>query len=136
MCAGADSIDDIDVVRSGGLKTLFHGVYAPLTVGTLLRQFILDMPATSNRSCAGWWRCVRGRCAARSRSAGVHRYPFAAAPLYGQAKQAASYRHTKIAGGTGPGPASAPDRESAMSMAACTVDEHLAALTDVMALIS
>jgi hypothetical protein len=39
MCAGADCIDDIDVIRSGGMKTLFEGVYAPSTVGTLLREF-------------------------------------------------------------------------------------------------
>ena len=39
MCAGADSIDDLDVVRSGGMKTLFGGVYAPSTIGTLLREF-------------------------------------------------------------------------------------------------
>jgi hypothetical protein len=39
MCAGADSIDDVDVVRSGGMKTLFDGVYAPSTIGTLLREF-------------------------------------------------------------------------------------------------
>ncbi|MDT5029113.1 MAG: hypothetical protein QOE61_5539 [Micromonosporaceae bacterium] len=39
MCAGADSIDDVDVVRSGGMKALFDGVYAPSTVGTLLREF-------------------------------------------------------------------------------------------------
>ena len=39
MCAGADCIDDIDVVRSGGMNTLFDGVYAPSTVGTLLREF-------------------------------------------------------------------------------------------------
>ena len=39
MCVGADSIDDLDVVRSGGMKTLFGGVYAPSTVGTLLREF-------------------------------------------------------------------------------------------------
>ena len=39
MCAGADSIDDVDVLRSGGMKTLFDGVYAPSTVGTLLREF-------------------------------------------------------------------------------------------------
>lgn len=39
MCAGADSIDDVDVLRSGGMKTLFHGVYAPSTIGTLLREF-------------------------------------------------------------------------------------------------
>jgi hypothetical protein len=39
MCAGADSIDDIDVLRAGGMKTVFGGVYAPSTVGTLLREF-------------------------------------------------------------------------------------------------
>ena len=39
MVAGADCIDDIDVIRSGGMKTLFDGVYAPSTVGTLLREF-------------------------------------------------------------------------------------------------
>jgi hypothetical protein len=39
MCAGADSIDDIDLLRSGGCRQLFNGVYAPSTVGTLLREF-------------------------------------------------------------------------------------------------
>src|SRR5262245_60283204 len=39
MCAGADSIDDIDLLRSGGCQELFEGVYAPSTVGTLLREF-------------------------------------------------------------------------------------------------
>src|SRR5712675_2535027 len=39
MCAGADCIDDLDVVRSGGMKTLFGGVYAPSTIGTLLWEF-------------------------------------------------------------------------------------------------
>ena len=39
MCAGADCIDDVDVLRSGGMKTLFGGVYAPSTIGTLLREF-------------------------------------------------------------------------------------------------
>ncbi|BBY60656.1 hypothetical protein MSAR_37920 [Mycolicibacterium sarraceniae] len=39
MLAGADCIDDIDVLRSGGMTTLFDGVYAPSTVGTLLREF-------------------------------------------------------------------------------------------------
>src|SRR4051812_7969148 len=39
MCAGADCIEDVDIVRSGGMKSLFGGVYAPSTVGTLLREF-------------------------------------------------------------------------------------------------
>lgn len=39
MCAGADSIDDLNIVRAGGMKTLFDTVYAPSTIGTLLREF-------------------------------------------------------------------------------------------------
>jgi hypothetical protein len=39
MCAGADCIDDIDVVRSGGIKALFDGAYTPSTIGKLLREF-------------------------------------------------------------------------------------------------
>ena len=39
MCGGADCIHDVDLVRSGGMKTLFGGVCAPSTIGTLLREF-------------------------------------------------------------------------------------------------
>jgi hypothetical protein len=39
MCAGADSIDDIEVLRAGGHKTLFTGVYARATLGQTLREF-------------------------------------------------------------------------------------------------
>ncbi len=39
MCAGADSIDDLDVLRAGGMPILCTGVYAPSTLGTLLREF-------------------------------------------------------------------------------------------------
>lgn len=39
MCAGADSIEDLDVLRAGGMPILFEGVYAPSTLGTLLREF-------------------------------------------------------------------------------------------------
>ena len=38
MCAGADSIDDLDVLRAGGMPILFDSVYAPSTLGTLLRE--------------------------------------------------------------------------------------------------
>ena len=39
MCAGADSIDDTDLLRTGGLDRLFHGIYAPSTLGSFLRSF-------------------------------------------------------------------------------------------------
>ena len=39
MVAGADSIDDLDVIRHGGMKHLFSDVYAPSTLGSFLRAF-------------------------------------------------------------------------------------------------
>jgi len=39
MAAGADSIDDMDVLRHGALGWLFGGVRAPSTLGTFLRSF-------------------------------------------------------------------------------------------------
>jgi hypothetical protein len=39
MLAGADCIDDLDVVRHGGMSRLFDGIRAPSTLGTFLRCF-------------------------------------------------------------------------------------------------
>jgi hypothetical protein len=39
MVAGADSIDDMDLLRHGGMDRLFAGVRAPSTLGTFLRKF-------------------------------------------------------------------------------------------------
>ncbi len=39
MVAGADSIDDMDLLRHGGMRRLFHGIRAPSTFGTFLRSF-------------------------------------------------------------------------------------------------
>ena len=39
MAAGADSIDDMDVLRHGAMPVLFGGVRAPSTLGSFLRSF-------------------------------------------------------------------------------------------------
>ncbi len=39
MVAGADSIDDMAVLRHGGMKKVFKGCYAPSTLGSFLRAF-------------------------------------------------------------------------------------------------
>src|SRR5579884_2874922 len=39
MVAGADSIEDMDLLRHGGMGRLFGGVRAPSTLGTFLRTF-------------------------------------------------------------------------------------------------
>lgn len=39
MLAGADSIDDMALLRHGGMRKLFAGTYAPSTLGSFLRSF-------------------------------------------------------------------------------------------------
>jgi hypothetical protein len=39
MVAGADSVDDLDRLRHGGMARLFGGIRAPSTLGTFLRAF-------------------------------------------------------------------------------------------------
>src|SRR3954469_1619999 len=39
MVAGADSIDDMALLRHGGMGTVFAGAYAPSTLGSFLRSF-------------------------------------------------------------------------------------------------
>lgn len=38
MVTGAEGINDLDVVRHGGMPTLFGGVYVPSTLGSFLRE--------------------------------------------------------------------------------------------------
>src|SRR3984893_7726149 len=100
MAAGADSIDDMDVLRHGAMADLFGGVRAPSTLGSFLRSFT--------------WGNVR-QLDAVARQLVVHLA--SAAPLltgaevlafidmdsmqkrvYGHAKQGAGFGHTKIQG--------------------------------------
>jgi hypothetical protein len=39
MASGADSIDDMDVLRHGAMSTLFGGIRAPSTLGSHLRCY-------------------------------------------------------------------------------------------------
>jgi hypothetical protein len=100
MCAGADCIDDIDAVRSGGMKTLFDGVYAPSTVGTLLREFTFGHARQLESVLREHLVTLCGRV---DLLPGADQEVFIdidslLRPVYGHAKQGASYGHTKIAG--------------------------------------
>lgn len=57
MVAGADSIDDMDLLRHGGMGRLFKGVRAPSTLGTFLRCFtfghVRQLDAVASRFLAG-----------------------------------------------------------------------------------
>lgn len=57
MLAGADSIDDLDVLRSGGTARVLGPVRAPSTIGTFLRSFthghVLQLHAANRHLLAG-----------------------------------------------------------------------------------
>ena len=100
MCAGADCIDDIDAVRSGGMTTLFDGVYAPSTVGTLLREFTFGHARQLESVLR---EHLVALCERVDLLPGAGQEVFIdidslLRPVYGHAKQGASYGHTKIAG--------------------------------------
>jgi hypothetical protein len=101
MCAGADCIDDIDVLRSGGMKTLFDGVYAPSTVGTLLREFTFGHARQLESVLREHLVALCGRVDLLADAAEQRVFvdiDSLLRPVYGHAKQGASYGHTKIAG--------------------------------------
>jgi hypothetical protein len=57
MVAGADSIEDMDLLRHGAMNRLFAGVRAPSTLGTFLRAFafghVRQLDAVAARFSAG-----------------------------------------------------------------------------------
>ncbi|MBV8993855.1 MAG: IS1380 family transposase [Pseudonocardiales bacterium] len=100
MAAGADCIDELDVVRCGGMTTLFDGVYAPATMGILLREFTFG----HTQQLASAARAHLVALVARTPVlAGADQRVFIdidslLRPVYGYAKQGASFGHTKVAG--------------------------------------
>jgi hypothetical protein len=100
MAAGADSIDDLDVVRSGGMPGLFGEVYAPATLGQFLREF-------THGHCLQLASVLRAHLVNLVQRTdllpGIADRAFIdidslLRPVFGHAKQGASYGHTKIAG--------------------------------------
>ncbi len=100
MAAGADSIDDLDIVRSGGMGRLFGGVYAPATLGQFLREFThghaLQLASAARAHLV---RLVEhsGLLSGIAQQAYVD-IDSLLRPVYGHAKQGASFGHAKIAG--------------------------------------
>ena len=115
MVAGADSIEDLDRLRHGGMSRLFTGIRAPSTLGTFLRSFTfghvrqLDKVATQLLvNLAGHTPLLRdaGRICLVDVDDTVK-------PTYGYAKQGAGYGYTHVKGlnvliGTLSTPTSAP----------------------------
>jgi hypothetical protein len=100
MAAGADSIDDLDLVRAGGTKQVFGGVYAASTLGIFLREFTLGHTRQLN---AVLTRHLIALSQQTPLLRGIEQKAFIdidslLRPVYGRTKQGASFGHTKIAG--------------------------------------
>src|SRR3954447_3875870 len=100
MCADADSIDDLAVLRAGGMPILFDGTYAPSTLGELLREFSFGHARQLESVLREHLVALAARTEVLS---GIAEQAFIdidslLRPVYGHAKQGASYGHTKIAG--------------------------------------
>jgi hypothetical protein len=100
MAAGADSIDDLQVIRSGGNKRVFDQVYAPATLGQFLREF-------THGHCQQLASVARAHLVSLAQRtdllSGIETQAFVdidslLRPVFGHAKQGASFGHAKIAG--------------------------------------
>ena len=82
------------------MKTLFEGVYAPSTIGTLLREFtfghVRQLESALREHLAGL--CQRVDLLPGGGGRAFVDIDSLLRPVYGHAKQGASYGHTKIAG--------------------------------------
>jgi hypothetical protein len=100
MVAGADSIDDLDVLRHGALPALFGGLRAPSTLGSFLRAFTWGNVLQLGKAHRGFLAELARR-APLLPGAGVLAFidiDSMQKRVYGHAKQGAAFGHTKIQG--------------------------------------
>jgi Transposase DDE domain group 1 len=100
MAAGADSIDDMDLLRDGAMETLFGGIRAPSTLGSHLRSYTWG-------SVRQLGKAHRGLTAALAAGARLlpEREVLAFVDIdstqkrvYGYQKEGAAFGHAKVAG--------------------------------------
>jgi hypothetical protein len=100
MAVGADSIDDLDVLRHGGMASLFASVYAPSTLGSFLRFF--SWGHALQLEAAG--RDLLAALAARTPLLpGAEKLAYVDVDsllrrVYGPGKQGAAFGHAKVGG--------------------------------------
>jgi hypothetical protein len=100
MVAGADSIDDLDVLRHGAMSALFGGIRAPSTLGSFLRSFtwgnVLQLGKVSRLLLAELARrtpLLPGKDVLAFVDIDTQQKR-----VYGHKKQGAAFGHTKIQG--------------------------------------
>jgi Transposase DDE domain group 1 len=100
MLTGADSIDDVDVLRHGGMPLLFGGVYAPSTLGEFLRAFshghVRQLQAASREFLVGLAR--RTPLLPGAGAVTFIDVDSLLRRVYGKQKQGAGFGHAKVGG--------------------------------------
>ena len=100
MVAGADSIDDVGVIRHGALPEIFGGIRAPSTLGTFLRGFtwgnVRQLDVVARETLTGLSRHA-------PLLPGADSYAFldvdsTISRVYGYAKAGADYGYTRVRG--------------------------------------
>ena len=100
MLAGADSIDDLDVLRHGAMGKLFGGVRAPSTLGTFLRSFrfghVRQLDAVASRAVG----LLAGRVPGLLPTGPIAYLDVddTLKPVYGRSKQGAEHGYTHVLG--------------------------------------
>lgn len=104
MLAGADSIDDLDRLRHGGMDKLFDGIRAPSTYGSFLRSFthghVKQLDAVSSRLLARLTARAPGLLGGGTDPEGIGFVDLddTIRQVHGYAKQAAAYGYNKTYG--------------------------------------
>jgi hypothetical protein len=100
MAAGADSIDDMDLLRDGAMETVFSGVRAPSTLGSHLRSYAWGNVRQFDKAHRGFLaalaedeRLLPGREAVAFIDIDSTRKR-----VYGYCKEGAAFGHAKVAG--------------------------------------
>ncbi len=100
MAAGADSIDDMDLLRHGAMSTLFGGVRAPSTLGSHLRSYTWGNVSQLEKAGREFLIAL-AREAPLLPGAGTLAFidiDSMQKRVYGHQKQGARFGHTKIQG--------------------------------------
>ncbi len=103
MLAGADSIEDLDLLRHGAMPRLFAGVRAPSTLGTYLRAFTHGHVQQLDKAGAGLLAGLADRVPALLAGAGQDGIAFldiddTVREVHGHAKQGAAFGYTGVRG--------------------------------------
>ena len=104
MLTGADSIEDLKVLRHGGMAKLFGGVRAPSTYGTFLRSFthghVKQLDAVASRLLAGLTARVPGLLKGGTDPDGIAFLDLddTIGEVHGYTKQAAAYGYSGVFG--------------------------------------